>query len=376
MTVVNIEDLRRLARKRLPRSIFDFLDGGSYDEVTLRANRADLDRLRFRPRVLVDVSQRSLATRVFGAEQAMPIVLAPLGLAGLFARRGEIQAARAAERCGTPFCLSTASICSIEEVRAATQKPFWFQLYMHKNRDHARRLIERARAAGCTVLLYTVDSQANGQRDRDHHNGFTMPPRITLSNVLDTLRHVGWMRDVLLGQRISFGNMGDMGEGDTRFISLAQRILRNQDLTISWKEADWVRSLWKGPLVLKGIVSPDDARLAVEHGYDGVVVSNHGGRQLDGAPSSIAALPAVAEAVGGRATVLFDGGIHRGQDVIKALALGADACLVGRAFAYGLAAMGEAGVEKSIRILEAEMSTMMALLGRRSIGEIDRSVLQ
>jgi L-lactate dehydrogenase (cytochrome) len=375
MTIVNIEDLRLLARKRLPRAVFDFIDGGSFDEVTLRANRADLERIRFRPRVLVDVSKRKLSSSLFGVEQALPFVLAPVGMAGVFARQGEIQAARAAERCGIPFCLSMVSICSIEEVRAATRAPFWFQLLMNKDRDQARRVIERAQAAGCQVLVHMIDAQMGSKRERDLRNGYTAPPKVTVSNALDTARRIGWILDVLLGPRITFGNLRDPAGKNEGLISLSQRLGRDQDLSLSWKDFAWVRSLWKGRLLIKGILSAEDARLAVEHGADGVVVSNHGGRQLDGAPSTISVLPAIADAVKGRATVLFDGGIRRGQDVIKALAMGADGCLIGRAYSYGLAAMGEAGVERAIRILEAEMSTTMALLGRNSIAEFDSTTV-
>jgi L-lactate dehydrogenase (cytochrome) len=373
MTPVCIEDLRRLARKRLPRVLFEFIDGGSWDEITLRANRSDLDALRLLPRVLVDVSSRSLETTVFGQKLALPLILAPVGSCGTFARRGEEAAARAAERCGTTLCLSTASVCSIEEVRAVRRTPFWFQLYMGRDRDHARACVERAQAAGCSALVFTVDTPVGGVREKDVRNGYTVPPRLRAANVLDMLTRWRWMSDVLLGPPIRFGNFPG---GRRNFLPIARQILRTQDLTVSWKEVDWLRSLWRGPLVIKGILTPEDARLAVHHGADGVVVSNHGGRQLDGAPSAIAALPGIVAAIGDHATVLFDGGIRRGQDVLKALALGARACLVGRAYVYGLSALGEAGVEQAIRILEAEMSAALALLGRRSLAELDPSVLQ
>jgi L-lactate dehydrogenase (cytochrome) len=374
MTIVNIEDLRRLARKRLPRAIFEFVDGGAHDELTLRANRADLDSIRFRPRVLRDVSTRSLATKVFGAEQSLPLVLAPIGLCGLTAGRGEILAARAAARCGIPLCLSTVAVSSIEEVRAASPRPFWFQLYIWKDRGLARELVERAQAAGCTALVFTADTIALGLREADVRNGFTVPPRVTVANALDTLRRVDWICDVLFGPRITFGNFAGPGKGN--IMTLASHMELMRDASLDWGTVDWLRSIWKGPLVIKGILSPEDARLAAEHGADGIVVSNHGGRQLDGAPSSIAALPAVAEAVGSRMTVLFDGGIRRGHDVIKAIALGAHACLIGRAFVYGLAALGEAGVERVLGILAADMDSALALLGRRNIAEIDRSAVE
>jgi L-lactate dehydrogenase (cytochrome) len=374
MRSVTIEDLRRIARRRLPRMVFDYVDGGAYDELTLRANRADFERLRFRPRALVDVSERDLSAVLFGTRLALPLVLAPIGLAGLVARRGEVQAARAAEAAGIPFCLSTASVCSIEEVRAATVKPFWFQLYMGKDRELARSLIDRARAAGCSALAFTVDVPVAGQRERDLRNGFTVPPRITPANALDTARRWRWMRDVLLGSRLTLGNVPhSRSEG---FLPLARLMLRNHDASKTWREFEWVRSLWPGPLLVKGVLTPEDARLAVAHGADGVVVSNHGGRQLDGAPSSISVLPSIVEAVAGQATILLDGGIRRGQDVLKALALGAHACLIGRAFVYGLAAGGEAGVRRAIEILAGEMDTTLALLGRRSLAELDGSALE
>jgi L-lactate dehydrogenase (cytochrome) len=373
MPDLTIEDLRRRARRRLPRMIFDFVDGGSWDEVTLRANRADFERIRFRPRVLVDVAERSLATSLFGITQALPLVLAPIGLAGIVARRGEVQAARAAEHSRIPLCLSTAAVCSIEEVRKATGEPFWFQLYMGRDREQARNLIERATAAGCPVLAFTADLQVASQRERDLRHGFTVPPRIRPSNVLDTARRVGWVWDVLLRDRITMGNVATSpGQG---FLPLARVMAGSTDPSKTWREVEWVRSLWKGKLVVKGILTPEDAQLAIDCGADGVVVSNHGGRALDGAASAISALPAVVDAVGGRTTVLFDSGIRRGQDVIKALALGADACLVGRAFVYGLAASGQAGVERAIQILAAEMDATMGLLGRVDLGELDRSAL-
>jgi L-lactate dehydrogenase (cytochrome) len=372
MSIVNIEDLRKLARRRLPRVLFDFIDGGSWDEVTMRANRADLEALRFRPHALADVSKRSLAVNVLGTQLAFPAILAPVGSMGLFSRRGEEAAARAAERCGVTICLSTASICSIEEVAAARKTPYWFQLYMGKDRDQARSLVERAQAAGCSALVLTVDTVAGGRRERDVRNGYTVPPKVKLVNALDMLTRWQWMFDVLLGPPIRFGNFPG---GRLNFLPIARQMMSPTDPSISWKDVDWLRSLWKGPLLIKGILNPDDARLALEHGAQGVVVSNHGGRQLDGAPSTISVLPSIVEAIGDRGTVIFDGGIRRGQDMLKAIALGAHACFIGRAPVYGLAAMGEAGVERALRILEAEMSTTLALLGRRNIAELDCSVL-
>ncbi len=373
MTAITIEDLRELARRRLPRALFDYVDGGAHDETTLEANREDLRRIAFRPRVLVDVGERSLETELLGAKQALPLVLAPAGNAGMLSRRGEIAAARAAEKAGIPFCLSTMSIVSMEDVAAGTSRPFWFQLYVMRDRGLTRSLVERAQAAGASALVFTADLPVSGQRDRDLRNGFTVPPRLTPANLLDVLRHPRWIVDVLLGPRITFANLADSSAGGSDIVSVARHVALNFDPSITWRDIEWVRSIWRGPLIVKGILSPEDARLAAQSGADGVVVSNHGGRQLDGAPSTISVLPAIADAVGDRLTVIFDGGIRRGTDVLKALALGADACMIGRAFLYGLAAIGEAGVARSIEILKTEMDTSLALLGRRSIAELDRN---
>jgi L-lactate dehydrogenase (cytochrome) len=373
----SIDDLREFARRRLPRALFDYIDGAACSEETLRANRRDFERITLRQKLLVDVSERTLATTVLGTPLAMPIILGPVGSAGVFSRRGEAAAARAAERCGITLCLSNASICPIEEVKAAAGMPFWMQLYMNKDRDESVRLIERAQAAGCSALVFTVDSQLNGKRDRDVRNGregeFTGVPSVKFRNVLDMMRRVGWMVDILRGGRLTFGNYPKPGRG--QLLPLARMLVRKQDASVSWKEVEWVRSLWKGPYIIKGVMSADDAQRSIDHGADGIVVSNHGGRQLDGAPSAISVLPGIVDAVGGKTSVLFDSGIRRGQDVIRALALGAQACLIGRAYAYGLAAQGEAGVYRAIRILEHEMSLTLAQLGCNSIAELDRSAV-
>jgi L-lactate dehydrogenase (cytochrome) len=377
MSVVNIEDLRVLARRRLPKMLFDFLDGGALDQVTLRANRADFDRIRFRPRVLVDVSKRSLRTSVFGVEQSMPLILAPLGSTGLMARNGEILAGRAADRCGIPMCLSTASTCTIEEVRAGKEKPFWFQLYVGRERDVALSLMERASQAGSTVLVFTVDAPNGGRREADLRNGLTFPPRMTLANAWQGLTHLRWVYDVMLrGPRMTTGNYERYSTPGNRPLTFQERAARTQDPSKTWADMDWVRSNWKGKLVVKGILTPEDAQLALDHGADGISVSNHGGVMLDGAMSTISALPSIAEAVRGRAPVFLDGGIRRGTDVLKAISLGATACLIGRAFVYGLAAFGEEGVERAIRIIEAEMITTLGLLGRASVAELDRTAVQ
>jgi L-lactate dehydrogenase (cytochrome) len=375
MQAVNIEDLRRRAQRRLPKSVFDYMDGGAWDEVTLRANRADFERIRFRPRVLVDVETCAMQTELFGRALRLPLLLGPVGMSGVFARRGEVQAARAAEAAGLGYCLSNMSICSIEEVRRSTTRPFWFQLMVHKDRAHAERLVQRAADSGCSALVLMADTQMTGHRERDTRNGFVAPMRITLGGALDTARRVRWIVDVLLGPRLEFGNMVGFGGEGAGVLAVGQRIRRFQDLTLSWKDVDWLRGIWKGPLLIKGILTKEDAALAVEHGADGVIVSNHGGRQLDGAPSTIAALPAIARAIKGRAKVLFDGGIRRGQDIVKAMALGADACVLGRAYAYGLAADGQSGVARAIEILEDEMRATLALLGRRGLAELDASVV-
>ena len=373
MTIVNIEDLRQKARRRLPRMVFDNIDGAAHDEVTMRANRADFERIRFRQRVLVDVSQTNLETEVLGTKLALPLVLTPLGMQGVIARRGEVQAARAAERCGISMCLSMVSNSSVEQVQAASKRPVWFQLYLNKDRDFMREVLERAQAVGCRILVFTVDGASRGQRERDIHNGFTVPPRISPSFVLDVLLHPAWAADILLGPRLTLGNIDPAGTKS--MVNAGSLVSGVMNPACSWADMDWVRSVWKGPIIVKGVLDPDDARRALDHGAQGVSVSNHGGRKLDGAPSAISALPAIVDAIGDRGTVLMDGGVRRGHDIVKALALGAKACLIGRAFAYGLGAMGEAGVERAIRILEVEMREAMMLLGCPSIAQLDRSWL-
>jgi L-lactate dehydrogenase (cytochrome) len=375
----SIDDLREMARRRLPRPLFDYIDGGAGSEETVRANRRDLDRITLNQRLMVDTSRRTLATTVLGTPLALPLILGPVGSAGVFSRRGEAAAARAAERCGITLCLSNASVCSVEEVRAARQTPFWMQLYMNKDRDDSVQLVRRAQAAGCSALVFTVDSQLNGKRDRDVRNGrggadFASIPSITVRNLFDMLTRIRWMADMAQAGRVTFGNYAQPGRG--KFLPLARMLARQQDASVSWKEVEWVRSLWKGPYLIKGIMTVHDAMRSLDSGADGVVVSNHGGRQLDGAPSAISVLPAIAEAVKKRGSaVLFDSGIRRGQDIVRALALGAEACLIGRAYAYGLGAQGEAGVYRAIRILEHEMSFTLAQLGCNSVAELDRSAV-
>ncbi|HEY7300178.1 MAG TPA: alpha-hydroxy acid oxidase [Xanthobacteraceae bacterium] len=370
----NIEDLRQVARRRIPRALFDYVDRGSYDELTLRANRADLDSITLRQRVLVDVSSVSLETSLLGESIAMPVALAPAGMTGLMYGDGEILAARAAEAQGTRFCLSTMSICTIEEVRQATKAPFWFQLYVFRDRGFSRSVIERVGAARCSALFVTVDLPMRGQRHMDIKNGLTVPPRIALANAFDLATKPAWGISVLRARRRGFGNIEAFLKG-SGMIKSASWANENFDRSLSWRDIEWVRSLWPGKLVLKGILDIEDAKRAAAMGVDAIVVSNHGGRQLDGAPSSIAALPHVADAVGDRVEVLFDSGIRSGQDVLKALARGARGCLVGRAFLYGLAAAGEAGVRRALAIIRAELEVSMALTGQRDVRAITSDVI-
>jgi L-lactate dehydrogenase (cytochrome) len=374
--VTCIEDLRQLAKKRVARAIFDYVDCGSYSECTLRANRSDLELLTLRQRVGIDVDKRSTRATMLGEEVAMPVALAPVGLTGLNWADGEILAARAAQRFGVPFTLSTMSICSIEDVAGAVDKPFWFQLYVMRDRGFAASLIQRAKAAGCSALVLTLDLQIQGQRHRDLKNGLAVPPKLTVGTALDVLRHPGWALNVLRGRRKSFGNLEGRIPEARSLTTLSQWIAGQFDPTLSWKDVEWVKRLWGGKLVLKGILDAEDAKLAAQSGVNAIVVSNHGGRQLDGTASSIRALPDVVDAVGDRMEVWFDGGIRSGQDVLKALALGAHATLIGRAFAYGLGAMGEAGVARALDIIQRELDVTMALCGLRSVREANRSILR
>ncbi len=373
--IANIEDLRQIARRRLPRALFDYVDRGSYDEVTLRANRADLEAIRLRQRVLIDVAKISLTTQLLGEPVSMPLAIAPAGMTGLIHGDGEILAARAAEAAGTKFCLSTMSICTIEDVRAAVREPFWFQLYVFRDRGFSQSVIERARAANCSALFVTVDLPMRGQRHMDIKNGLAVPPRLTLRNAWDLATKPAWAASVLRARRRTFGNIEAYLQGRAGMYLAVNWANENFDRSLNWRDIDWIRRLWPGKLVLKGILHVEDAKLAVASGVDGIVVSNHGGRQLDGAPSSIAALAEIAGAVGDRIEVLFDGGVRSGQDVLKALARGARGCLIGRAFLYGLAAGGEAGVRRALDIIRAELEVSMALTGQRDVGAITGEVI-
>ena len=370
-----IADMRQVARRRVPKMFFEYADGGSYAEETLRANRADLERIKLRQRVLVDVSQRELATTMVGEPVALPFALAPVGLCGMQWGDGEILACRAAHAAGIPFCLSTMSIASIEDVAAAVEKPFWFQLYVMKDRGFVRALIDRAAAAKCSALVLTIDLQVLGQRHRDVHNGLTVPPEIRLKNILDIARKPAWALSALRGKRKTFGNLAGQVRGTENLNSLARWIAGQFDPALTWKDVEWIRSLWPGKLIIKGVLDVEDAKLAAKTGATALVVSNHGGRQLDGAPSSISALPRIVDAVGGEIEVMFDGGIRTGADVLRALALGARSCLIGRAYIYGLGAGGEDGVSKAIKIIRDELDVSMALCGVNSIRQIDRRVI-
>ena len=374
--VTCIDDLRSMAKKRVARAVFDYVDRGSYAEYTLRANRTDLESLALRQRVGIDVDNRSLATTMAGHAVRMPVALAPVGLTGLNWADGEMLAARAAERFGVPFTLSTMSICSIEDVASAVEKPFWFQLYVMRDRGFSASLIERAKAAGCSALMLTLDLQIQGQRHRDLKNGLAVPPRLTAGTFFDVLRKPGWALNVLRGRRQSFGNLEGRIPDAKSLTTLSQWIAGQFDPTLSWKDVEWVKKLWGGKLILKGILDVEDARIAARSGVDAIVVSNHGGRQLDGTISSIRALPEIVDAVRNEVEVWFDGGIRSGQDVLKALALGARGTLIGRAFAYGLGAMGEAGVRTALEVIEKELDVTMALCGLRDVKDASRAILR
>ncbi len=374
--IQSIDDLRKIARRRIPRAIFDYADGGAYQERTLRANAADLDALTFRQRVMVDVSSTSLATTVLGTEISMPLAIAPTGLAGLFHADGEILGARAAAAFGIPFCLSTMSICSIEDVRAATDRPFWFQQYLMRDRGFNQALIDRAIAAQCSALMLTLDLPLLGERWRDARNGLSIPPRVSLRNAWDVATKPAWAMKVLFGKRRTFGNLVGHIHGVTGVLNLAEWTHSQFDASATWRDVEWVRSRWPGRLILKGILDAEDAHLALAAGADAVVVSNHGGRQLDGAPSTISVLPEVVAAIDGRCEVLFDGGIRSGQDIAKALALGARAGLIGKSFLFALAAGGEAGVTRALGIMRDELRVTLALTGTPNAAAAGRHMLR
>jgi L-lactate dehydrogenase (cytochrome) len=370
-----IEDLRELHKRRVPKAFFDYADRGSYSEDTMRANRDDLQQIKFRQRVLVDVSKRDLSTTILGAPAAMPLILAPVGILGMQHGDGEIYACRAAQAAGIPFTQSTMSICSIEDIASAVDKPFWFQLYVMKDRGFIKSLIERAIAAKCSALVLTVDLQVIGQRHADIKNGMTVPPEWSLSKLVDFASKPAWVAGILRGKRRTFGNLAGHLKIDDDITSLSTWINSQFDTSLNWKDIDWIRSIWPGKLILKGILDVEDAEEAAKSGAQALVVSNHGGRQLDGAPSSIEVLPEIVDVVGSKMEVMFDGGIRSGQDVMRALALGAKSCMIGRAYVYGLGAGGEAGVTKALDVLGKELTTTMGLCGVNTIAEIDDHVL-
>jgi len=378
MTVASIADYRELARRRLPRFLFEYIDGGSYAEVTLRRNVVDLEDVALRQRVLRDVSGLDLSTELFGRKQSLPVVLAPIGLAGMNARRGECQAVRAAETAGVPFTLSTVSACSLAEVARAASQPFWFQLYMIRDRGFMRELLQEAVELTCSALVFTVDMPVPGSRYRDYRSGLAGAPGLTgaLRRVGQAVVKPAWAWDVgVMGRPHALGNVARKLGDKTGIEDFFAWMRENFDSSIAWRDLDFIRSEWRGPLVIKGLLDPADAKEAAAIGADGIVVSNHGGRQLDGVLSTARALPAIVDAVGDRLTVLADGGVRSGLDVVRMLALGAKGVLLGRAWAFALAAGGQAAVEHMLALIEAEMRVAMTLTGVRTIGEIDRSVL-
>ena len=373
--IPSIEDLRQIARRKVPKMFFDYADAGSYNQETLRANRADLERIKLRQRILVDVDRRDTSTTILGETAKLPFALAPIGLGGMMHGDGEILACRAAQAAGIPYTLSTMSINSIEDVAAAVDRPFWFQLYVMRDRGFIRELIQRAATAKCSALMLTVDLQVLGQRHVDMRNGLTVPPEIKIRNIIDIMTKPAWALSILKGKRKTFGNLAGHVKGMENINSLAQWTASQFDPTLSWKDVEWIKSIWPGKLFLKGVLDVEDARIAVKTGVAAISVSNHGGRQLDGAPSAIAALPRIADAVGSEIEVMMDSGIRTGSDMVRALALGARSLIIGRSYIYGLGAGGQAGVARAIEILGKELDTTMALCGVKRIAEINRDVL-
>jgi len=374
-TITNIEDLRVLAKQRVPRMFYDYADSGSWTESTYRANEADFQKIRLRQRVAVNMENRSTRTAMIGQPVVMPVALAPTGLTGMQHADGEILAARAAEAFGVPFTLSTMSICSIEDIAAHTKAPFWFQLYVMRDRGFIERLIDRAKAANCSALMLTLDLQILGQRHKDIKNGLSAPPKPTLANLINLATKPRWCLGMLGTKRRTFGNIVGHVSGIDNMGSLSEWTAKQFDPQLNWGDVEWIKKRWGGKLVLKGILDAEDARLAADSGADALIVSNHGGRQLDGAPSSIEALPAIVDAVGPRIEVWMDGGIRSGQDVLKAWALGARGTLIGRPFLYGLGALGEAGVTRCLEIIQRELELTMAFCGHTNLATVDKRIL-
>ena len=374
--ITTIEELRILAQKRVPRMFYDYADSGSWTESTYRANESDFQKIKLRQRVAVNMEGRSTATTMVGQKVAMPVAIAPTGLTGMQHADGEILAARAAKKFGIPFTLSTMSICSIEDVSKGTDgHPFWFQLYVMRDRDFIERLIERARAANCSALVITLDLQILGQRHKDLKNGLSAPPKLTIPNILNIATKPRWALGMLGTSRRQFGNIVGHVKGVENMGSLSAWTAQQFDPRLNWGDVEWIKKRWGGKIILKGIQDVEDARMAVESGADAMIVSNHGGRQLDGAQSSIEALPAIVDAVGKQIEVHMDGGIRSGQDVLKARALGAQGTYIGRAFLYGLGAMGQPGVEKALQIIHNELDLTMAFCGRTQMDTVDKSIL-
>lgn len=374
-TITCIEDLKALYKRRVPKMFYDYTESGSWTEQTFKSNETALQRILFKQRVLVDLSQRSVASTLLGQPVSMPVALAPVGLTGYQHADGEIKAAIAAARFGVPYTLSTMSICSIEDVAAKTSAPFWFQLYVMRDRGFIRRLIQRAKAAECSALVLTVDLQILGQRHKDIKNGLSTPPKPTLKNIINMVSKPRWGLGMLGTPRRDFGNIIGHVAGVEDTGSLSEWTRQQFDPGLNWDDVAWIKDLWGGPLIIKGIMTPEDACLARDHGADAIIVSNHGGRQLDGAPASIEVLPAIKAAVGDRLEVLMDGGIRSGQDVLRALASGADGTMVGRAYIYGLGALGEAGVVETLNILRNELDLTMAFCGRTNIASVSDDIL-
>ncbi|QYX57374.1 alpha-hydroxy-acid oxidizing protein [Roseovarius sp. SCSIO 43702] len=373
--ITEIKDLKRLYRRRAPKMFYDYTESGSWTEQTFRANTSDFAEILLRQRVAVDLSDRSTASRMIGQDVAMPVALAPVGLTGMQSADGEIKAARAAEKFGVPFTLSTMSICSIEDVAAHTTKPFWFQLYVMRDEDYVRRLIQRAKDAGCSALVITLDLQILGQRHKDIRNGLSAPPKLTARTIANLMTKWRWGAGMLRTSRRGFGNVVGHVQGVSDATELSTWTAEQFDPALDWSRIAKLMEQWDGKVILKGIIDPEDARKAADLGADAIVVSNHGGRQLDGALSSIRALPAILDAVGDRVEVHLDSGIRSGQDVLKALAMGARGTYIGRAFIYGLGAMGEAGVTAALEVIHNELDRSMAFCGRRKITEVDRDIL-